>query len=121
MLTIVTDPVSTSIRVSSFNPFNASHGCDNPGTFSTKHVGDIGNYSVDSGTPFNLFSSVLMDLAYTNRSIIGRSVILHESYDHCVQPTGAAGTPISQCSTDTPRGTAYVTYRILTPAAVVVT
>ena len=82
---------------SHFNPFNAPHGCDTPGTFTTKHVGDIGNYTTRANTqPFNLFSSSLIDLSYTNRSIIGRSVILHESYDHCVQPTGAAGTPISQ-------------------------
>lgn len=81
---------------SHFNPFNAPHGCDMPGTFQSKHVGDIGNYTSNKDTTFNTFKSTLADLSYTNRSIIGRSVILHQSYDHCTGPAGDAGTPISQ-------------------------
>ena len=78
-----------------FNPFGAPHGCDSPGSFQSKHVGDIGNYTAAQGaTPFNQFTSSLLDLSYTNRSIIGRAVVLHAEPDHCVQPTGNAGTPI---------------------------
>ena len=79
---------------SHFNPYGVSHGCDSPGSLSSKHVGDIGNYSAGSGVV--ALQSALIDLSFSNQSIIGRAVIVHASYDHCTQPTGDAGTPILQ-------------------------
>ena len=90
--------ISTAVAGTHFNPYRAPHGCDVPGSPTTKHVGDIGNVTVtaDNAAVTDTFTSVLIDLAYSNRSIIGRAVIIHNSYDHCTQPTGDAGTPIIQ-------------------------
>ena len=87
--------ISTGIVGSHFNPYISPHSCDPNGGYADKHVGDIGNLTVGNTLPVTLtFKSSLIDLSYSNSSIIGRAVILHDSYDHCVQPTGNAGTPI---------------------------
>ncbi len=70
-----------------------AHGCQ--GVNDSRHTGDIGNLVIpdtantpDAVTIFRLSSELLdlgVDSRYNNDSIVGRSVVIHENTDRCVQ------------------------------------
>ncbi len=73
-----------------FNPTGAPHGGP---TDSERHAGDFGNIEVDAdGSGYLEIESDMLSLDDSQKSAIGRAVILHEGEDDLVsQPTGAAG------------------------------
>jgi len=77
-----------------YNPFNQPHGYP---TSPNRHVGDMGNFTVDSVGIANLdFTIDLIQLSGL-QSIIGRGVVVHGSNDKGSQPLGAAGERIAAC------------------------
>jgi superoxide dismutase, Cu-Zn family len=72
-----------------WNPLGSNHGCY-PNT--DRHFGDIGNVTADASGRVEM--SLVRDLlSFTGGiSAIGRSVVLHTTFDNCVTPnTGNAG------------------------------
>lgn len=83
-----------------FNPDNQPHACwPNP----LRHVGDLGNFTTDgTGAYSGVWTRDLLTVNFTGttatqRSIIGRGLIVHQNPDDCVTPgTGNAGARLMQ-------------------------
>ena len=88
-------PISSAITGSHWNPAGVSHGC---WPSANRHVGDIGNITIDSSPDPHviILTRDLLQLSISTDSIIGRSVIIHQTFDNCGQPTGNAGSYIAQ-------------------------
>lgn len=90
---LTSDPIDLTVVGGHFNPLNKPHGC--PPNID-RHAGDIGNVAVTSTATFTAtFINPLIDLADSIKSVIGRSLVLHNGTDRCVQPAGNSGTPIA--------------------------
>lgn len=64
-----------------FNPFGNTHGC--PG-MKNRHVGDLGNISVNNkGEAKYIFYDNVIKLRGNKSNIIGRGLIIHEDEDDC--------------------------------------
>jgi Cu-Zn family superoxide dismutase len=77
-----------------FNPTNEPHaGPDD----TARHVGDMGNVDADSSGKATLeYVDHDMSLAKDNKSVIGRSVIVHVKRDDLkTQPTGDSGARVA--------------------------
>lgn len=76
-----------------FNPFDAEHGGPDS---EERHVGDLGNITVDQNGFAQLDITDSMISFDGPASIIGRGIIVHEGEDDFeTQPTGAAGSRLS--------------------------
>lgn len=76
-----------------FNPFDAEHGGPDS---EERHVGDLGNITVDQNGFAQLDITDSMISFDGPASIIGRGIIVHADEDDFeTQPTGAAGSRLS--------------------------
>jgi Cu-Zn family superoxide dismutase len=77
-----------------FNPGGAGHG--GPGS-ATRHGGDLGNLEADAGgTAVYRVEVTGITLDASERSIIGRAVIVHEKADDlATQPSGNSGARVA--------------------------
>eukprot|EP01114_Cavostelium_apophysatum_P014498 TRINITY_DN377_c0_g1_i1.p1 TRINITY_DN377_c0_g1~~TRINITY_DN377_c0_g1_i1.p1 ORF type:complete len:407 (-),score=88.86 TRINITY_DN377_c0_g1_i1:78-1298(-) len=73
---------------SHWNPYAQNHGC--PEQTSNRHLGDTGNWQVDSDG--NVYDYKDLDLIALsgNNSIIGFAVIFHQNTDDCSETTSSA-------------------------------
>jgi len=79
-----------------YNPFNHPHNCTDS---DIRHVGDMGNIAFRFEKIGRANMNQLLQLIELTgeRSVIGRSVILHEKEDNCAGEAGNAGKRIGRC------------------------
>jgi len=77
-----------------WNPAGVNHGCPD----GARHIGDMGNWTVDSLGQINQNKTLDLLTLTGGNSLIGRTVILHLNSDDCVtQPVGNAGSRLAHC------------------------